>query len=61
MVFEYDGWALYCRDVVMKGVEQTIYFFSKRTPITGEPCELPSGYSVFVNKRTWLPYLKEDE
>jgi len=32
MVFEYEGWSLYTRDVNLKGGRiQTIYFFSKRT------------------------------
>ena len=61
MVYVHDGWTLYYRDVVMKGVEQTIYYFSKRIPKSGEPCDLPYGYTVFVNKRTGLPFLKEDE
>ena len=41
------------------GRNQTIYFFSKRKPKSGTPCELPSGYVVGVNKRTGLPYLKK--
>ena len=60
MVFKYEGWTLYTRDVKLKGGKnQTIYFFSKRTPKSGRPCEMPSGYSVGINKRTGLPYLKK--
>jgi hypothetical protein len=62
MVYEYEGWTLYTRDVTLKGGrEQTIYFFSKRTPRdkTSVPCEKPENYTVGVNKRTGLPYLKK--
>jgi len=61
MAYVDDGWTLYCRDFVMEGAEQTFYFFSKRTPKTGEPCDKPDNMIVGVNKRTGLPYLKEDE
>jgi hypothetical protein len=60
MAYTHEGWTLYTRDVTLKGGrKQTIYFFSKRTPKSGKPCDLPSGYSVGVNKRTGLPYLKK--
>lgn len=60
MAYEYNGWTLYKRDVNLKGGrKQTIYFFSKRTPKSGTPCDLPMGYTVGVNKRTSLPYLKK--
>ena len=60
MVYTHEGWTLYTRDVTLKGGRrQTIYFFSKRTPKSGSPCELPGGYNVGVNKRTGLPYLKK--
>jgi hypothetical protein len=60
MAYTYQGWTLYTRDVKLKGGRmQTIYFFSKRTPKSGKPCELPPGYEVGVNKRTGLPYLKK--
>jgi hypothetical protein len=60
MTYEHDGWKLYKRDVILKGGRsQTIYFFSKRTPKSGTPCDLPAGYTVGVNKRTGLPYLKK--
>jgi hypothetical protein len=41
------------------GRTQTIYFFSKRTPKSGKPCEKPANMTVGVNKRTGLPYLKK--
>ena len=60
MAYIHEGWTLYTRDVLLKGGRnQTIYFFSKRTPKSGKPCELPNGYNVGVNKRTGLPYLKK--
>jgi hypothetical protein len=60
MAYVHDGWTLYTRDVKLKGGRiQTIYFFSKRTPKSGKSCELPPGYTVGVNKRTGLPYLKK--
>ncbi len=60
MVYEQNGWKLYKRDVTLKGGRnQTIYFFSKRSPKSGTPCDLPPGYVVGVNKRTGLPYLKK--
>ncbi len=60
MVYTYEGWTLYMRDVTLKGgKKQRIYFFSKRTPKSGTPCDKPEGYVVGVNKRTGLPYLKK--
>ena len=60
MAYEYEGWTLYTRDVELKGGRnQTIYFFSKRTPKSGSPCDKPDKYVVGVNKRTGLPYLKK--
>ncbi len=60
MAYEYEGWTLYTRSVNLKGGrKQTIYFFSKRSPKSGTPCDLPTGYAVGVNKRTSLPYLKK--
>ena len=60
MVFTYEGWTLYTREVELKGGRmQTIYFFSKRSPKSGTPCDKPAGYNVGVNKRTGLPYLKK--
>ena len=60
MTFTHEGWTLYTRDVKLKGGRnQTIYFFSKRTPKSGSPCDKPANYMVGVNKRTGLPYLKK--
>ena len=60
MVYIHDGWTLYKRDVKLKGGRnQTIYFFSKRKPKSGTPCDKPENTVVGVNKRTGLPYLKK--
>ena len=60
MAFEYEGWTLYTLEVELKGGRiQQIYFFSKRKPKSGIPCDKPDGYTVGVNKRTGLPYLKK--
>ena len=60
MVFTYEGWTLYCKDVKLKGGKiQTIYFFSKKNPKSGTPCDKPDNMVVGVNNRTGLPYLKK--
>jgi hypothetical protein len=60
MAYNYEEWTLYCKDVRLKyDIMQTIYFFSKRKPKSGTPCDLPDGYLVDVNKRIGLPYLKK--
>ena len=60
MAYTYEGWTLYKREVTLRGGRnQTIYFFSKRKPKSGTPCDLPKGYKVGVNERTGLPYLKK--
>jgi hypothetical protein len=60
MVYSYNGWTLYTRDVKLKGGRnQTIYFFSKRSPKSGTPCERPFGYLIGINTRTGLPFLKK--
>ena len=61
MVYIHNGWTLYKRDVQIKdGNRQTIYFFSKRRPKSGEPIEKPDGYEVKVDKRTGLPFLEKE-
>ncbi len=59
MVYKYKDWVLYEKDVTLKdGRTRTIHFFTKRTPRSGAPCDLPDGYAVGVSERTGLPYLK---
>lgn len=60
MAYKHGDYTLHCRDVKLKGGrEQKIYFFSKKVPKSGSPCEKPSNMTVGVNKRTGLPYLKK--
>ncbi len=60
MAYEQDGYTLHAREVELKGGhKQVVYFFSKRTPKSGYPVDLPDGYTVAVNKRTGLPYLRK--
>ena len=59
MAFEHNGYTLHARDVELKGGrKQKIYFFSKKTPKSGSPCDKPDNKVVGVNSRTGLPYLK---
>jgi len=59
MVYIHEEWTLYTRTVRLKGGQkQEIYFFSRTTPMSGTPCDLPEGYSVGLNKRTGFPYPK---
>lgn len=56
--FVYQGYTLYKRMVkLLSGKWQTIYFFSKRLPKSGEPTPMPEGYRVGVNKRSGMPFL----
>lgn len=60
MVYEKDGYRLYRRRVKLRtGKVQTIYFFSKRVPLSAEPSDLPVGYRVSVNAKTGIPFLKK--
>jgi len=60
MPYTHKGYTLHSREVQLKnGGVQTIYFFSKKAPKSGRPCELPAGYVVGENAATGLPYLKK--
>jgi hypothetical protein len=60
MVYKYKDYILYKKDVMLRcNIMQTIYFFSKRTPKSGTPCDLPVDYKVVVSGRTGLPLLKK--
>jgi hypothetical protein len=60
MAYVLGNRTLYERDFKLKdGRTITIYFFSARVPESGKPCDLPDGYSVGVNKRTDLPYVRK--
>jgi len=64
MVYKYQDWTLYCNDFHLregnKKSNKTTrsYFFSKRNPKKGTPCDMPEGYVVEINKKTGMPYLK---
>jgi len=59
-VFRYGEWTLYKRVVTLKsGKTLTIYFFSKHIPHSGEPTVMPEGYTVGINERSNMPYLKK--
>jgi len=60
MVYKEGEYTLHKKDVKLRGGRiQTIYFFSKAKPKSGTPCDKPAGYTVGINKRTGLPYLKK--
>jgi len=61
MTYTYGEYSLYYKDVNLRGGRnQTIYFFSKKPAdqVKGDPCDLPEGKTVGVNKRTKMPYVK---
>ena len=61
MAYTYKGYTLYTRKVKLRGNrEQTIYYFSKGTPKSGTPCDLPPGYKVCENPTTKFVYLKKE-
>lgn len=59
MPYTYGKYKLHKRDVKLRGGKiQTIYFFAKKEPKSGEPCDLPPNKTVVENPRTGLPVLK---
>jgi hypothetical protein len=53
-------WTLYTRNVELNGGrKQTIYFFSRGSPKSGTPTELPTGFKVMEAPTTGLPILKK--
>lgn len=60
MTYTYKDWTLYKRDVKLKGGKnQTIYFFAKRKPKSGVPCDMPEGYRLLESKASGsgMPYV----
>ena len=60
MAFVHNGWALHEARVTLRdGKPRTIYFFSKRKPKSGTPCDMPEGYRVkeAKTKGSGMPYL----
>ena len=66
MAYKHGEYTLYTMQVAWggkdKGNVQSKYFFSKK-PLSkqkkGTPCDLPDGYTVVVNERTTLPFIKK--
>jgi hypothetical protein len=59
MNYIHNGYRLFKRDVTLRGGKTiTIFFFSKKLPKSGTPCELPTDKVVGVNKKSGLPYLQ---
>jgi len=64
MQYKHGKYTLYKKKIKLKGAKSkshTIYFFctTGKKPKSGTPCSKPTGYSVGINKRTKLPYLKK--
>jgi len=58
--YTHGEYTLYTRDVTLRsGRSQTIYFFSKKIPEHGIPCDKPNDFTVGVNQRTGMPFLKK--
>ena len=58
MVYKFENWSLYKTVITHpNGEKEPVYFFSTRKPIRGNPCSVPKGYDVLINKRIGLPYL----
>lgn len=60
--FTYNGYTLYGRDVELKnGGTRPIYYFAKKTPVSGAMVAKPAHMHVGVNERTGLPFLKKGD
>jgi len=58
MVYTYKGWILYKHQLILADEErEIIYFFTKRKPNCGIPCDVPSGYEILYNERIGLPQI----
>jgi len=56
----YKDYTLYKKDVLLRGNRpQTIYYFAKGTPKSGEPCDLPDGWKICENSKTGFAYIKK--
>jgi hypothetical protein len=60
MVYKQDGYTLYKRKINFKGLKDkhTIYFFAKKVPKVGTPCDIPEGKEIGKNQKTGLLYLQ---
>jgi len=60
MAYEQDGFTLFVKYIKLNnGKEYPMYFFSKKLPKSGEPCDLPDGYEVGKNEKSGFMYLKK--
>jgi hypothetical protein len=58
VAFEKNGYTLYARTQLARGKHKsTVYFFSKRKPVVGDPIDVPEGYIVGVDRRSGVPFL----
>jgi len=61
MTFRYNNWRLYKSEIILEnGSKRTVRIFCKYRPFKGEPCDLPKGTIVKINKRIELPLLRKD-
>ena len=59
MGYSFEEWSLYRADIKLKDNERrTLHFFSRWRPQRGASCDLPEDFTISVNERTGLPYLK---
>ncbi|HEC76596.1 MAG TPA: hypothetical protein ENI33_04995 [Thermoplasmatales archaeon] len=58
--FKVGDYILYEREIATKsGKKRKIYFFSNKKVKDAHPCKKPAGYTVNINKRTGVPFLKK--
>ncbi|EMR75558.1 hypothetical protein MBGDF03_01095 [Thermoplasmatales archaeon SCGC AB-540-F20] len=59
MVYKHGDWQLNVIETDFKNIgKRKMYFFSKKTPKRGKPCDMPEGYKVGFSSRSGLPYLQ---
>ena len=59
-VYRHGEYTLYTIDVKLRsGKTQNIYFFSKKIPEHGIPCDKPNDYTLGINSKTGMPFLKK--
>ena len=59
MTYSYGEWTLYKKEITtFNHKKYPFYFFSKNTPKSGKPSDMPDGYIMKINKRSKMPYLK---
>ncbi len=54
-------YTLYKNEITLKNPDtpQTVYFFARGQPKSGEPADKPDGWEVTFSKRSGLPFLKK--